>query len=414
MKEVSKKEEKSPIWDLENLVEKPLNEILQEGAERLLKLAVQSEIEEHIEKYKCLKDADGNQRVVRNGYHKGREIVSGVGKIKVRLPRAKDKKNKIRFQSSIIPPYLRRVKKIDEFIPYLYLKGISTGDFSGVLTHLLGEEVSLSAGTVVRLKEKWLKEYENWNDRDLSGKKYIYWWVDGIYFNVRLGNDRVCVLVIIGVTEDGKKELVAIQDGYRESELSWKEIMLNLKKRRLKGGPKLAIGDGSLGFWKALRKEFPGTREQRCWVHKTANVLDKMPKSVQEQAKKKIHEIYLSPTKEKGEKAFEDFEKLYEAKYPKAVECLKESKEETMAFYDFPAEHWRHIRTINPIESTFATVRLRTKRTKGCGSRNATLMMVFKLVQSAEKRWHKLHNFKLIPLVLEGKIFVDGVLKEAA
>lgn len=415
MMKCSKKEEKNPIGEQSNSVEKSLNEILREGAKRLLKLAVQAELEEHMEKYKYLKDTNGNRRVVRNGYHKDREIISGVGKIKVRLPRAKDKKNEIRFHSNIIPPYLRRVKKIDEFIPYLYLKGISTGDFSGVLTQLLGEGVSLSAGTVVRLKERWLKEYKEWNDRDLSGKKYVYWWVDGIYFNVRLGSkDRVCVLVIIGATEDGKKELVAIQDGYRESELSWKEISLNLKRRGLKEGPKLAIGDGSLGFWKALREEFPDTREQRCWVHKTANLLDKMPKSVQEQAKKKIHEIYLSPTKEKGEKAFKDFEKLYEAKYPKAVKCLQKSKEELMTFYDFPAEHWRHIRTTNAIESTFATVRLRTKRTKGCGSRDATLMMVFKLVQSAQKRWHRLHNFKLIPLVLEGKIFVDGVLKEAA
>lgn len=397
-----------------SLIETPLEEVLRQGAQDLLKKAVIVEVEEFLNDYEDLKDSGGRQRVVRNGYHKSRKIIWSGGEIEVKVPRAKDRKKEIKYESSLIPPYLRRSESMDEFIPYLYLKGISTGDFTDVLTKLLGKQVNLSSSTVVRLKESWQKDYEDWNSRDLSQKKYIYWWVDGLHFNVRLENERSCILVIIGSTEDGKKELVAIQDGYRESKLSWKELCLNLKKRGLKEGPPLVTGDGALGFWAAMREEFPETREQRCWVHKTANVLDKMPKSVQPQAKKMIHEIYLAPTKEEALKAFDDFVKLYEAKYPKSVACLQDSKEETMAFYDFPAEHWRHIRSTNPIESTFATVRLRTKRTKGCGSRIATLMMVFKLVESAQKRWQKLFGYKLIPLVLEGKEFVDGVLKEAA
>jgi len=396
------------------LIETPLEEILRQGAQDLLKKAVIVEVEEFLKGYEELKDDSGRQRIVRNGYHKPRKIIWSGGELEIQVPRAKDRKKEIKYESSLIPPYLRRTGSMDEFIPYLYLKGISTGDFTDVLSKLLGKPVSLSSSTVVRLKESWQKEYEAWNSRDLSEKKYIYWWADGVYFNVRLENERSCILVVIGVTDEGKKELVAVHDGYRESKLSWQELCLNLKRQGLKEGPKLAVGDGALGFWAALREEFPETREQRCWVHKTANVLDKLPKSVQEQAKRKIHEIYLAPTKEEALKAFDDFMKLYEAKYPKATNCLLESKEETMAFYDFPAEHWRHIRSTNPVESTFATVRLRTKRTKGCGSRTAILMMVFKLAESAQKRWQRIHSFKLIPLVLQGKVFEDGVLKEAA
>jgi transposase-like protein len=303
---------------------------------------------------------------------------------------------------------------MDEFIPYLYLKGISTGDFSDVLSMLLGAQVSLSPATVVRLKETWQEEYKAWNKRDLSGKRYIYWWADGIYSNVRLEDDRTCLLVIIGATDTGDKELIAVDDGHRESELSWQNILLDLKKRGLSGGPALATGDGALGFWNAISKEFPKTRHQRCWVHKTANILDKMPKSMQPQAKRNIHEIYMADTRENAYAAFDSFVALYGAKYPKAVECLLKSKEEGLAFYDFPAEHWKHIRTANPIESTFATVRLRMYKTKGCGTRRETLTMVFKLVQSAEKRWQKIHSSKLIPLVLSGEKFVNGILQYAA
>ena len=298
---------------------------------------------------------------------------------------------------------------MDEFIPFLYLKGISTGDFSEVLSQLTGNDVSLSPGTVVRLKEQWEEEYTRWSKRDLSDKRYVYWWVDGVYFNIRLEEERSCMLIIMGATADGKKELIAVEDGYRESSISWNNILLNLKSRGLREGPKLATGDGSLGFWNALSKEFSETKHQRCWVHRTANVLDKMPKSVQKQAKRQIHDIYLAPTKEEALKGFDKFVKLYEAKFPKAVQCLLKTKKETLAFYDFPAEHWRHIRSTNPIESTFATVRLRTHKTKGCGSRMASLTMVFKLVQAAEKRWQKLHSSNLIQMVLNDVKFIDGV-----
>lgn len=407
MRNVTKKEEGS-------LLEMSLEEVLRHGAQEMLKEMVIAEVQDFINHHVHLKDETGYQRVVRNGYHKPREIMWGGGKVAIEVPRAKDRKKQIKYKSKLIPRYLRRAKSLNEFIPYLYLKGISTGDYSDVLTELLGEESNLSAGTVVRLKEKWLEEYETWNKRDLTQKRYVYWWADGIYFNVRLEKDRSCILVIIGALEDGTKELIAVHAGYRESELSWREVMVRLKKQGLMSGPKLAIGDGALGFWNALRKEYPNTREQRCWVHKTANVLNKMPKSVQKNAKQMIYDIYLAPTKEEAEKAFNAFVHLYEAKYPKAVACLLKSKEETLAFYDFPAEHWKHIRSTNPIESTFATIRLRTKKTKGCGSCNATLMFVFKLAESAQKRWHKLSGYKLIPLVIEEREFVDGVLQEAA
>ena len=391
-----------------------IDEILKKGVADILKVALMCEIESFIEHYAGLTLQDGQQRVVKNGYHKERTFMTPVGNIPVKVPRAKDRKGELKYSSSLLPPYLRRVKSIDKLIPYLYLKGISTGDFSDVLTKLLGEETHMSPGTVVRLKEKWIEEYRLWGERELSEKRYVYWWVDGIYFNVRLEAERSCILVIIGADETGKKELIFVESGFRESYLSWKEILLKLKARGLTDGPLLATGDGALGFWKALREVYPETKEQRCWVHKTANVLDKLPKSVQEQAKRMLHEIYLAPTKKEAGKAFEAFVNLYEAKYPKAVQCLLKSKNETMAFFDFPAEHWRHIRSSNPIESTFATVRLRTKKTKGCGSREATLMMVFKLVQSAEKRWQRLHSHAMISLLFKGKIFEDGVLKKAA
>jgi len=380
----------------------------------MLKDTVIAEVVEFINRHEHLRDDSGRQRVVRNGYHKPRRIIWGGGEIEISIPRAMDRKKEIKYESKIIPRYLRRAESINEFIPYLYLKGISTGDFGEVLTKLLGKETGMSPATVVRLKEKWQSEYECWNKRDLSERRYAYWWVDGIYFNIRLENERSCILVIIGATEDGKKELVAIQDGYRESKLSWQELCMDLKNRGLRVGPKLAIGDGSLGFWAALREEFPETREQRCWVHKTANILDKMPKAVQAQAKRKIYDIYLAPTKEEALKAFDEFVKLYKAKYPRAVECLLKSKEETMAFYDFPAEHWRHIRSINPIESTFATVRHRTKKTKGCGSRIACLTMVFKLAKCAEKNWRRLRGYKLLGKIIEGIQFVDGIIEDAA
>jgi putative transposase len=397
----------------ESLLSKSLEEIAREGARRMLEIVLKVEISDFIEQHDMIRDPQGHRQITRNGYHPKRKIMTGIGEIDVQVPRSRDHRKgqskPVNFQSQIIPPYLRRSGDLDEFIPFLYLKGISTGDFSEVLSQLVGKEVSLSANTVVRLKEEWEKEYEDWSRRDLSDKNYVYWWVDGVYFNVRLEDERSCILVIMGATQDGKKELIAIEDGFRESEISWRNILLKLKQRGLKRGPKLAVGDGSLGFWKAMLKEFPETRHQRCWVHRTANVLDKMPKSIQKQAKRQIHDIYLAPSKDEALKAFENFVKLYEAKFPRAVECLLKTKKETLAFYDFPAEHWRHIRSTNPIESTFATVRLRTYKTKGCGSRTTTLTMVFKLAKSAERRWQKLHSSNLIPLVMEGIKFIDGV-----
>lgn len=410
MKEVLNITEKS-------LSKKSVDEIVKEGVQRILQQALEIEIEGFIEKYSNLKTEAGNRRIIRNGYQNERTFQTKAGNVKIRVPRARDKsdvEDKIQFNSRLIPPYLRRTKDINEFIPFLYLKGISTGDFSEVLSELLGDKVNISPAVVVKLKEKWREEYKQWNNRDLSGKKYIYWWADGIYFNVRLDDDRTCILVIIGATADGKKELLAIEEGYRESEISWNNIILDLRRRGLSTGPSLAIGDGSLGFWNAIAKEFPATKHQRCWVHRMANVLDKMPKSIQGQAKRNIQEIYMSPTKAEALKSFDKFISLYEHKYPKAVECLIKTKNETLAFYDFPEEHWKHIRTTNPIESTFATVRLRTYKTKGSGSRMETLTMVFKLVLSAEKKWQRINCREKILLVMEGRKFENGVLQDAA
>jgi transposase-like protein len=318
------------------------------------------------------------------------------------------------FTSQILPRFLRRIPSIDNLIPVLYLKGISTGDFPTALTAILGDEAKgVSASTVVRLKSIWESEYKEWLKRDLSNKQYVYFWVDGIYCNVRM-EEKSCILVIIAADEEGNKELLAIDDGFRESMISWKEILLSLKDRGLQDGPKLAIGDGALGFWAALREVFPNTEEQRCWVHKTANVLDKLPKTLQAKAKNQIHEMYMAENKKNALLSYERFIGIYKDKYPKAVNCLEKDKDRLFTFYDYPAVHWTHIRTTNPIESTFSTVRHRSYRTKNCGNRVTTLTMVYKLVMESQKNWHKLKGYEMIPLVLKGKIFKDGVLKEAA
>ncbi len=397
-----------------------LTEVLRTGAQDMLVTAIEAEVNDYIEEHAELRDESGRRLVVRNGYMPERQIQTPIGKIEVQKPRVNDKRvdeegNRIRFTSKILPPYLRKTKSLEELIPWLYLKGISTGDFPEALASILGEGAGgLSPTSICRLTEKWQEEFSEWQTRSLDGKRYVYFWVDGIYFNIRLTDDRPCVLVIMGATEDGRKEIVAVQDGCRESEQSWRELLLGLKKRGLKTGPELAIGDGALGFWTALRKVFPRTRQQRCWVHKTANVLDKLPKGVQPAAKKHLHEIYLAATKEEAEKAFTFFVDLYEAKFPKAVNCLKKDKEELLAFYDFPAEHWIHLRTTNPVESTFATVRLRTYKTKGAGSVDACLAMVFKLTQVAEKRWKRLQGYQHILDVINGVEFKDGVKVDAA
>lgn len=381
----------------------------------MLEAAIQGEVSEYIEAHVGVRDEAGRRMVVRNGRHPERELVTGIGPVKIRQQRVDDQRPGEKFTSQILPPFMRRVPSIDALIPCLYLKGISTGDFAEALEAILGPQAQgLSATNIVRLKEGWKQDYEAWRRRDLSDKHYVYFWVDGIYFNVRLDDERTCILVIIGATKDGQKELVAVHDGYRESKLSWLEILRDLKRRGLKKLPALSTGDGALGFWAAAAEEFPSTRRQRCWVHKTANILDKMPKGAQNKAKKSIHDMYMAETREQALKAYDDFIQLYQAKFPAACECLEKDKEDLFTFYDFPAEHWIHLRTTNPIESTFATVRLRTVRTKGCGSRIATLTMVYKLVEQAEKHWRRLNKHEYAALVMKGVHFVDGIMAKAA
>lgn len=386
-----------------------LDETLREGARKLLQQAIEAEVEAYTDMFKEIKDEKNRRSVVRNGYLPERSLQSGLGPISVRQPRVRDNSGRERFTSAILPKYARKTPSVEAVIPTLYLKGLSTGDFSEALAALLGENAQgLSPTTICRLKESWQQEYKQWSGRDLSDKRYVYVWADGIYFNVRLDKDRPCVLVLIGTLASGKKEIVAIHDGHRESKLSWKELLLGLKERGLTIAPSLAIGDGALGFWSALEEVFTETAQQRCWVHKTANVLDKMPKSVQGHAKSMIHDMYLAPNKDKALKSFDAFLSLYEAKYAGACKCLKKNKEQLFAFYDFPAEHWQHLRTTNPIESTFATIRHRTRQTKGCGSRTATLTMVFKLALEAEKHWYRLRSAELIEKVIRGVKFIDG------
>ena len=396
-----------------------LEELAREGARQLLAQALEVEVAQFLEKHRNKINDEGRRQVVRNGYMPARDLVTGIGPIKIQQPRLDDRvlseAGEQRFSSEILPRYLRRMPSVDNLIPILYLKGVSTGDMSEALASILGSDAAgLSATNVVRLKAQWEQDYKEWCQRDLKGKQYVYMWVDGIHVNVRLDEEKSCILAIMGADSKGKKELLAVSDGYRESKASWREMLLDLKRRGMEEGPKLAIGDGALGFWAALREVFPNCREQRCWVHKTANVLDKMPKSVQGKAKSMLHEMWQAPTKEKALAAYEHFLSSWCEKYPKATECLRTDKEELFTFYDFPASHWVHIRTTNPIESTYATVRLRTKKTKGCGSRMATLTMVFKLALEAQKTWRRLTGHEQIALIMAGRRFVDGELEEAA
>jgi transposase-like protein len=354
-----------------------LTAVLRQGAQELLLQAIKREVNEFLASHRELKDADGKQRVVRNGYLPERTIQTGIGDVAVKAPRVRDRAGELKFSSSILPPYLRRTRSLEELLPWLYLKGLSTGDFSSALTALLGKDApGLSANTISRLKEVWKGEHEQWSKRNLSGKEYVYIWADGIYFGVRLEDARQCILVLIGATAEGKKEVLGITDGYRESAESWKELLLDLKARGLTIDPKLAIGDGSLGFWKALPQVFGTTRAQRCWKHKKANVLNYLPKGLQAKAKAQLNEISMAESRLAADQAFDCFLLNYEAKYPKASECLRKDRDVLLTFYDFPAEHWQHIRTTNPIESTFGTVRLRTAKTRGCVSRTGMLAMV--------------------------------------
>lgn len=400
----------------------PLDELVRQGAQQMLQTAIESEVQDFLLTHSGRIDDQGRRQVVRNGYLPSREIQTGAGPLEVSQPRVRDnspdKAKRVQFSSSVLPRYLRRSKSIEELLPWLYLKGISTGDFNEALQSLLGENAAnLSPNTIVRLKETWFGEYESFSRRDLSDKEYVYIWADGIHVNVRLeseGNQRQCMLVLIGATRDGRKEFVGIVDGYRESEQSWYELLVDLKNRGLTMAPKLAIGDGALGFWAAIRKVFGETREQRCWVHKTANILNKMPKSVQPKAKTDIHNIWMAETRKEAGHAFDTFLEKYEAKFPEACKCLSKDREVLLTFYDFPAEHWAHLRTTNPIESTFATIRLRHRKTKGSGSRRASLAMMFKLGMSAQKKWRRLRGYQQIIPLIQGIKFADGIMQEAA
>ena len=393
----------------------PLTDVLRQGARKLLAQAVEAEVESFLAQHQDLRDERGRARLVRNGHLPEREVQTGIGPVRVKAPRVhdRDQGEKIRFHSGILPRYLRRSASLEELIPWLYLKGVSTGDFQDALAALLGGKApGLSASTISRLKGVWSQEFESWQRRDLSEQRYVYLWVDGVYFQVRMEQSKHCVLVVIGATEDGKKELVAISDGYRESEASWKEVLLDLKARGLVVDPKLAIGDGGLGFWKALPQVYGSTKAQRCWVHKTANVLNALPKSQQARAKSDLQNIWMAATKQEAEKAFDLFLGSYEVKYPKATQCLRKDRDALLTFYDFPARHWSHIRTTNPIESTFSTIRLRTAKTRNNLSRDTMLALVFKLAQAAEKRWLKLKGSELLKDVVQDVRFSNGIRED--
>jgi putative transposase len=390
-----------------------LTELLRNGAKQLVAQAIESEFENFLEQV-SERLSDGRRRVVRNGYLPSREIATGIGQVLVQVPRVRDRSDeseKIRFQSSLIPPYMRRTATLNQVLPLLYLKGISESDFVEVLMPIFGEEAkNLSPGVISRLKSSWEAEYEQWSQRKLSEHHYVYWWVDGIRFNVR-GDENRCVLVVMGADENGNKVLLSLEDGFRESTESWLSVLRNLKERGIKT-PQLTVGDGALGFWNAVSQVFPEAKQQRCWFHKLGNVLDKLPKSQQANAKSLLHEIWMADTRANANKAFHAFLKAYEAKYPKATQCLLKDKEELLTFYDFPAEQWVHLRTTNPIESVFATVRNRTYKAKGAFSSKTVLTMTFKLMQSAQKNWIKLRGFHHIDNVIKGMPFIDGILQE--
>lgn len=387
-----------------------LTDLLRRGARGLIETAVEAELELLLDEYSNVTDLKGRRAVVRNGYLPERDSLTGVGNIPVRVPKVRDRSGSgIKFNSAIVPPYIRKAQRVEAALPWLYLRGISTGDMQEALSVLLGADAKgLSPAVVSRLKAAWAEEYAAWNRRDLSGERYVYVWADGIYSCLRGADDRLCLLVLIGVNEQGEKRLLALSDGYQESKASWLSVLQDLQARGLTTAPVLAIGDGALGFWAAQEEAWPETRGQRCWVHKTANVLNEVPKSIQGKAKAGLHEIWMAETKAQAGQAFNRFVRDFGAKYPKAVAKLVKDRAALLAFYDFPAEHWVHIRTTNPIESSFATIRHRTTRTKNCVSRNTLLGLVFQLALTAEQSWRRLGGFKLLPAVVQGVRFVDG------
>jgi putative transposase len=392
----------------------PLTEVLRTGARALLAQALEAEISSLLSCHADKLTDNGRRRLVRHGHLPAREIMTGIGPVAVHCPRVRDRGSegceRIRFSSAILPPYARRSKSLEVLIPILYLKGISTGDFEDALIALLGRDAGgLSAATIGRLKEAWSEEHARWSKRDLSTKRYIYFWVDGIHVQARLEDTTQCLLIIIGATPEGRKELVGLTDGVRESAQSWRELLLDLKRHGLSIGPELAVADGALGFWQALEEVWPQTRGQRCWVHKTANVLNKLPKSQQSKAKRALQEIWMAETKKHALAAFDAFVETWAVKYDKAVESLTKDRDALLAFYDFPAEHWKHLRTTNIIESSFATVRHRTVRSKGCLSNKTALAMIFKLAEAAEKSWRRLNGHNQLPKIILGIRFTDGI-----
>ena len=391
-----------------------LTEVLRSGARQLLAQAIEAEVAGVLAAHVHLSTDDGRQRVVRHGHMPERAIQTGIGPVEVHQPRIRDRgaagEDRIRFTSAILPPYARRTKSLDALLPALYLRGISTGNLQEALSALLGKNApNMSPSVLARLKAEWQGEFERWKKRDLSARRYVYIWADGVYLQARMEVEKQCILVIIGATPEGKKELVGFQAGYRESTQSWRELLADLKSRGLTVAPELAIGDGALGFWKALEEEFCTTRQQRCWLHKTLNVLNKLPKSVQPAARADLQEIWMAENRADAEKAFNRFLAKYRAKYDKAVECLAKDRKALLAFYDFPAEHWKHIRTSNPIESTFSTVRHRTTRSKGCLSHETAMIMVFKLIHTAQASWRRLNGQNQLPKVITGVKFADGI-----
>jgi putative transposase len=385
-----------------------LDELARQGARRMIMAAMELEVEQYVQSLRQVRDELGHAMVVRNGKARQRTVHLGAGTIKVRAPRVNDRRADRRFRSRILPPYMRRSPRLEEALPILYLQGLSTGDFSEALEALLGPEAAgFSATTITRLLKVWQEEYAVWRKRSLKGKEYVYIWADGVYFNVRLEEDRLACLVIIGVLPDGRKEVIALEDGYRESTESWASVLRDLKRRGMPA-PVLAIGDGALGFWAALREVYPQTQEQRCWVHKIANVLDKLPKRLQPRAKDMLHEIMRAPDRESALEEMAHFSEELEARYPKAVETLTKDQDQLLRFFDFPAEHWIHLRTTNPVESPFAAVKARTKVTKGAGSRKAGLAMAFKLLLASQQHWRRVNAPHLVALVGAGVKFTDG------
>jgi len=387
-----------------------LTDLLRTGAQQLIASAVEAELEGFLAQFAEARTTAGHAAVVRNGHHPARPVQTGIGPVNVRIPKVRSKDGTpVTFRSALVPPYVRKTRTLEAALPWLYLKGVSSGEMGAALTVLLGPDAKgLSANTVSRLKRDWAKEYDGWRDMPLDKEQWVYIWADGVYSGLRGEDDKLCALVIIGVNARGQKQFLAIEDGVRESTQSWREVLLKLKERGM-NTPKLAIGDGAMGFWAALEEVYPETRQQRCWMHKTMNVLNCLPALSQPKAKAALHDIWQAETKDDAEKAFDLFIKTYEPKYPKAALCLQKDRDDLMAFFDFPAQHWQSIRTSNPIESAFATIRHRTKRSKGCLSRDGMLHMMFKLGQCAEQNWRKLRGFDYLAKVITGVKFKDGI-----